>query len=102
MNIKYFLTLCCFMSLVACAHKTETPEPQTQTKEQAWDYDQVRKTRSAEADQESLRPQATGPEATLDCVMMSGIQKSQSRASGCKKMDPRLGYGEDTYCCERE
>lgn len=90
------------MSLLGCAHKAEAPSPQQKAKEQTWNYDQVRRTRAAEADEESLRPQPTGPELTLDCVMMSGVQKAQSGASGCKKMDPRLGYGEETFCCDRE
>jgi hypothetical protein len=102
-NTQIFLTLCCFTSLAACGHreKTEATKPVAES-DSKWNYEQVRKARAAEQDQDSLRPPAKGPETTLDCVMMSEAQKTQSRASGCKKMDARLGYGEDTFCCERD
>jgi hypothetical protein len=91
------------MSFTSCAQRkaTEATAPKAEG-DSKWNYDQVRKARAAEQDQDSLRPPAKGPETTLDCVMMSAAQKTQSGASGCKKMDPRLGYGEDTFCCERD
>jgi hypothetical protein len=101
MKTGIFLTLCCFMSLAACSHKKSATDEETSTA-RGWNYEQVRKARAAEQEQDAVRPPAPGPEKTLDCVMMSGVQKQQSRAGGCKKMDVRLGYGEDTYCCERE
>ena len=101
MNTNIFLTLCCFLTLSACSHKA-TGEAEKVEADKGWNYDQVRKARAAEQDQDSVRPPAPGPEKTLDCVMMNAAQKAQSRASGCKKMDSRLGYGEETYCCERE
>ncbi|MEO5668401.1 MAG: hypothetical protein ABIR96_10100 [Bdellovibrionota bacterium] len=100
MNTRFFLTLCCFMSLGACSSRTQ-PQKTPSEAVKGWDYNQVRKARSAEQDQDAVRPPAKGPETTLDCVMMSAVQKAQSRASGCRKMDSRLGYGEDTFCCDR-
>jgi len=98
MNTKFFLTLCCFIVLGSCASKKTKADAEPKK----WNYDEIRKARAAEQEQLALTPPPQGPEKTLDCVMMSAVQKKQARASGCRKMDARLGYGADTYCCDRE
>jgi hypothetical protein len=101
MNSKVFLTLCCLTLAGACTSTPKTPRQQSPQKTSTWDHEQVRKARANEKEQDALRPAPSlEAETTLDCVIMSSAQKTRSRASGCRKLDPRLGHGQDAYCCE--
>ncbi len=102
MKSKVFLTLCCALAAACSSPKRSATTPPS-TKAGAWDYEQVRKARSHEQEQEALRPSNTPdtPQATLDCVIMSETQKARARGAACRKLDPRLGHGENMYCCEK-
>lgn len=101
------LTLCCLtltaFNLVSCSSKKTPPEdtpPKSATS--GWNYQKIRETRQAIAEDDSLRPPST-PESdpTMDCVVLSAAQKKKSGASGCKPLEANAGFGENMFCCER-
>ncbi len=93
--------------LSACANKKVSAEaekeaPPPASPEKKWDYEKIRQVR---ADEKLTTPidGPTAPEATLtdDCEVVSPARMKQAKLSGCKKLDPRLGYGENSYCCPK-
>jgi hypothetical protein len=88
-----------------CASKKEEAKTAEAPKTEAapnWNYDKIRQVREDEKSSTPVEAPYT-PEAKLadDCKIMSDAARKQSKISGCKKLDPRLGYGENSYCCPR-
>ena len=105
--LRKFLTPCCLIvglitALASCSSNSpKTTESGTKNKAKSeWNYDQIRKARSEQKSDEALLPPPTQEEAD-NCVVLSAIQKKKSGASGCRPLDPREGFGENMFCCER-
>ena len=85
--------------LISCSSKDSNNPPTTAKQNMSsWDHEQIRKAR--EAEKELTPPEA--PEAEdqrSHCVVMSLAEMRRAKAQGCKKLDPRAGNGEDSYCC---
>jgi hypothetical protein len=104
-KISLWFALLTVSILSACSsHKKVTEaDPSTQAPpETQWNYDKIRQVREDEkltAPIEAPIP----PQAKLsdDCQVTSAAQMKQAKLTGCKLLDPRLGYGENTYCCPR-
>lgn len=88
-----------------CASKNseelKSQETHEKLKEQGWDHEQIRETREAEEKSLKSMPVSSAPEAR-DCVVLTADQMRRSKASGCFALDPREGYGENKFCCEKE
>ena len=98
--MRAFLTVT-VLGMLGCASK-DAPGPKRVEQEPAqWDYKKIRETREAE---QAQTPQS-GDNSTDDesnCIVLTAEQMKRSKSSGCRKMDPREGHGEGTYCCPRE
>lgn len=91
------------LAVTACASKKkkeEAPPPPTRVNMNPtdWDYNKIREVRAAE----KAQTPAEHPSDDANCVVMTHTQMVRAKASGCRKMDPREGGGEGSYCCPRE
>ena len=66
-----------------------------------WDHERIREMRKAQ-ENELSQPYDNGSERTLDCVILTATQKKRSKATGCRALDPKEGFGQNKYCCENE
>lgn len=70
-----------------------------------WDYDQVRQIREEEkkakpSEEELSRAQQVAKgEDPAQCHPLTRSQVERARLEGCRRLDPKEGYGEDMYCC---
>ncbi len=98
--LRIFLTPCCLLILAQSCASSKPEKPKSTTSE-AWDYEQIRKARAIQEVEDATRPPQK-PELPLDCVILSESQKKNAHLSGCRPLDPRAGYGENKFCCERD
>lgn len=88
-------------ALSACSSKKSKeaePVKRVDMKHTEWDYQKIREVREAEKVQ--LPPLPANDDK--NCVVMSHEQMVRAKVSGCRKLDPRAGQGEEAYCCPRE
>ncbi len=106
---RQFAVRFCILSiltvLLSCSShsKKSAPEPPKAAESQGWDYEKIRQVRE---DERAMTPidSPKSPEATLtdECLVVSEAHKKQAKLSGCRKLDARLGHGDQSYCCPRQ
>ncbi|NCN42485.1 hypothetical protein GW916_14710 [bacterium] len=102
--LRNFLTPCCLLTLLfSCSSGTEQKAPAKNAKAPSeWNYDAIRKARAIQESEEASLPPQQEDDETMDCMILSATQMKNSGVLGCKALDPRAGYGENKFCCERE
>jgi hypothetical protein len=103
-NVKGFLgTMLTVTLFCGCAHKAkEVPVEKPQSADKSWNYDRIRQVREDEAATTPVNS-PVAPEAKLkdECDILGEAAMKLAKRGGCKKLDPRLGFGENRYCCPR-
>jgi hypothetical protein len=104
-QIFVVMTLSFVINLASCSSRKDekTAPPPATKKSETWDYDKIRQVRD---DERATTPVDVpkSPEATLtdECTIVTAAQMQQAKLHGCRKLDSRLGHGENSFCCPRQ
>jgi len=94
-----------FGFLGACSSKNKEPEwvppKKVEQNKTDWDYGKIRETREAERIDTANNNASSQKTEPQDCVVVSRSEMIRSKRQGCQPSDPRLGQGQDSFCCPR-
>lgn len=103
LNSAYLLIIPLFFMLGCASQKNDTlksSDGQKVKTEYEWDYNRVREMQAAEqAQKPSAEEKALEEQKSKNCTVITHAQMLKGKKSGCKKVDPRAGLGENMYCC---
>ena len=97
------MSVFCLLLGACSSHDAQSPQPSVKTKYE-WDHARIREGRAAEAAQ-TAKDAAEKPSSSEDasqCQVLNHEQMVRSKLSGCQKLDPRAGMGENKYCCPKQ
>jgi hypothetical protein len=92
--------------LSACASQSKkeapyVPPTKANTNMSTWDYNKIREARETEkASTVDDLPSAASD--TKDCEVMTQEAMVRAKVTGCRPIDPRVGNGENAYCCPKK
>jgi len=95
--ITHLLLLAPMMHLVGCSSNSKSPQ-RVHQKSGDWDYKKIEENIEADKAQGPTTP-IFNPQDDALCQPMNRSEMLRAKAQGCRKLDPRLGHGENAYCC---